>query len=185
MSIRDDDPRERARRQFRTGLKRVVVASMAGTVVEWYEFFLYGHRGDPGVQQGVLRRAPVNLDAIIAAVRDVCGRVRRAPAGRCRVRALRRQVRAQEAAAVRHPAGGRRDLPDGLPADVRADRLLGAVAAGGVAVPAGLRGRRRVGRRGPAGGRAQPEPQAARSGPAGRRPRCPWATCSPPWCCWC
>jgi len=25
-----------------TGLKRVVVASMAGTVVEWYEFFLYG-----------------------------------------------------------------------------------------------------------------------------------------------
>ncbi|MBO0680857.1 MHS family MFS transporter [Mycolicibacterium sp. S2-37] len=27
---------------IRTGLKRVVVASMAGTVVEWYEFFLYG-----------------------------------------------------------------------------------------------------------------------------------------------
>src|SRR6476469_4744460 len=25
-----------------TGLKRVVTASMAGTVVEWYEFFLYG-----------------------------------------------------------------------------------------------------------------------------------------------
>jgi metabolite-proton symporter len=25
-----------------TGLKRVVIASMAGTVVEWYEFFLYG-----------------------------------------------------------------------------------------------------------------------------------------------
>src|SRR6476660_4036032 len=25
-----------------TGLRRVVVASMAGTVVEWYEFFLYG-----------------------------------------------------------------------------------------------------------------------------------------------
>jgi MFS family permease len=28
--------------QIATGLKRVVVASMAGTVVEWYEFFLYG-----------------------------------------------------------------------------------------------------------------------------------------------
>ena len=24
-----------------SGLKKVVVASMAGTVVEWYEFFLY------------------------------------------------------------------------------------------------------------------------------------------------
>jgi hypothetical protein len=29
-------------RDVTTGLKRVVVASMAGTVVEWYEFFLYG-----------------------------------------------------------------------------------------------------------------------------------------------
>ncbi|KRD05255.1 MFS transporter [Mycobacterium sp. Root265] len=28
--------------QTTTGLKRVVTASMAGTVVEWYEFFLYG-----------------------------------------------------------------------------------------------------------------------------------------------
>ncbi|RZK85469.1 MAG: MFS transporter, partial [Rhodococcus sp. (in: high G+C Gram-positive bacteria)] len=25
-----------------SGLKKVVGASMAGTVVEWYEFFLYG-----------------------------------------------------------------------------------------------------------------------------------------------
>ncbi len=33
---RPDDPRS-----VTTGLKRVVVASMAGTVVEWYEFFLY------------------------------------------------------------------------------------------------------------------------------------------------
>ena len=28
--------------RYRPGLRRVVVASMAGTVVEWYEFFLYG-----------------------------------------------------------------------------------------------------------------------------------------------
>ncbi|MDZ4235868.1 MAG: MFS transporter, partial [Dietzia sp.] len=31
-----DEPRSAT-----AGLKRVVVASMAGTVVEWYEFFLY------------------------------------------------------------------------------------------------------------------------------------------------
>ena len=30
------------RTEYRPGCKRVVAASMAGTVVEWYEFFLYG-----------------------------------------------------------------------------------------------------------------------------------------------
>ncbi len=43
MSVRADTPpagNEPA--PISTGLKRVVAASMAGTVVEWYEFFLYG-----------------------------------------------------------------------------------------------------------------------------------------------
>ncbi|MGV0715187.1 MFS transporter [Mycolicibacterium sp. XJ662] len=40
MSI-SDEPRPAGAGAVPTGLKRVVVASMAGTVVEWYEFFLY------------------------------------------------------------------------------------------------------------------------------------------------
>ncbi len=40
MSI-SSEPRRDEPRSITTGLKRVVVASMAGTVVEWYEFFLY------------------------------------------------------------------------------------------------------------------------------------------------
>jgi metabolite-proton symporter len=40
MSV--DQPEETKSGPISTGLKRVVVASMAGTVVEWYEFFLYG-----------------------------------------------------------------------------------------------------------------------------------------------
>lgn len=40
MSI-SDEPRPTGAGPIPTGLKRVVVASMAGTVVEWYEFFLY------------------------------------------------------------------------------------------------------------------------------------------------
>jgi metabolite-proton symporter len=40
MSV--DQPEETRSGPISTGLKRVVVASMAGTVVEWYEFFLYG-----------------------------------------------------------------------------------------------------------------------------------------------
>jgi hypothetical protein len=40
MSIRNETA-ETKPRPITTGLKRVVAASMAGTVVEWYEFFLY------------------------------------------------------------------------------------------------------------------------------------------------
>src|SRR3954466_8699467 len=43
MSVRDDTPQVTDEQgPITTGLKRVVAASMAGTVVEWYEFFLYG-----------------------------------------------------------------------------------------------------------------------------------------------
>ncbi len=38
----EQDSRSDGSGSLTTGLKRVVVASMAGTVVEWYEFFLYG-----------------------------------------------------------------------------------------------------------------------------------------------
>jgi MFS family permease len=41
MSV-TDGPVNSGAAPITTGLKRVVVASMAGTVVEWYEFFLYG-----------------------------------------------------------------------------------------------------------------------------------------------
>ncbi|MGV0871953.1 MFS transporter [Mycolicibacterium sp. XJ879] len=42
MSIADEPkPQPAGSGAVATGLKRVVVASMAGTVVEWYEFFLY------------------------------------------------------------------------------------------------------------------------------------------------
>ncbi|WP_029116756.1 MFS transporter [Mycobacterium sp. URHB0044] len=43
MSVGDQPrPEDTKPGPISTGLKRVVVASMAGTVVEWYEFFLYG-----------------------------------------------------------------------------------------------------------------------------------------------
>ncbi len=40
MIARDQLPRKPSRRQAL--LRRVVAVSMTGTVVEWYEFFLYG-----------------------------------------------------------------------------------------------------------------------------------------------
>lgn len=50
-----------------SGLKRVVTASMAGTVVEWYEFFLYGTAATLVFNKVFFAQAGSDLDAILAA----------------------------------------------------------------------------------------------------------------------
>lgn len=49
------------------GLRRVVVASMAGTVVEWYEFFLYGTAATLVFSKVFFAQGGNDLDAILAA----------------------------------------------------------------------------------------------------------------------
>ncbi len=49
------------------GLKRVVTASMAGTVVEWYEFFLYGTAATLVFSKVFFAQSGSELDAILAA----------------------------------------------------------------------------------------------------------------------
>lgn len=49
------------------GLKRVVAASMAGTVVEWYEFFLYGTAATLVFSKVFFAQGASDLDAILAA----------------------------------------------------------------------------------------------------------------------
>ncbi|MGW5381430.1 MFS transporter [Nocardia sp. NPDC003963] len=50
-----------------TGLRRVVAASMAGTVVEWYEFFLYGTAATLVFSKVFFAQGTSDLDAILAA----------------------------------------------------------------------------------------------------------------------
>ena len=50
-----------------TGLRRVVAASMAGTVVEWYEFFLYGTAATLVFSKVFFAKGGNDLDAILAA----------------------------------------------------------------------------------------------------------------------
>lgn len=50
-----------------SGLRRVVVASMAGTVVEWYEFFLYGTAATLVFNKIFFAKGTSDLDAILAA----------------------------------------------------------------------------------------------------------------------
>jgi MFS family permease len=54
--------------QLATGLKRVVVASMAGTVVEWYEFFLYGTAATLVFNKIFFAAGASDLDAIFKAL---------------------------------------------------------------------------------------------------------------------
>ena len=51
-----------------TGLRRVVAASMAGTVVEWYEFFLYGTAATLVFGKIFFAKGTSDIDAIIAAL---------------------------------------------------------------------------------------------------------------------
>ncbi len=158
MSI-DDTVRPNKSGAGRAYLRRVVAASMAGTIVEWYEFFLHGTAATLVFGKVFFAKGGTDLDAIFAAFVTYAVGFAARPAGRRRVRPTRRQVRAQEATAAEPGPGRHRDLPDGLSAHVRPDRLLGAGALGGIAVHSGLRRRRRVGRRRAVSRRAQPQRQ--------------------------
>jgi hypothetical protein len=53
--------------QDRTFLRRAVAASMVGTVVECYEFFLYGTAATLVFSKVFFPHSPNDLDAILAA----------------------------------------------------------------------------------------------------------------------
>ena len=68
MSIRNESqPSGSEPEAIPTGLKRVVVASMAGTVVEWYEFFLYGTAATLVFSKIFFAESTSELGAIFAA----------------------------------------------------------------------------------------------------------------------
>ncbi len=187
MSVRDDapptsnEPGHRSRRASSAWWS----ASMAGTVVEWYEFFLYGTAATLVFSKVFFAEGDSDLDAILAAfVTYAVGFVARPLGGMVFGHFGDKYGRKKLLQFSLLLVGAATFLMGCLPTFGQIG-YLGAGAAGGVAVHPGLRRRRRVGRRGPAGRRAQPEPAVARSGPAGRRPACPSATCSPPSCCWC
>ncbi|WP_433561514.1 MFS transporter [Nocardia sp. CA-151230] len=64
MSLPDTEPEARG---GLAGLRRVVAASMAGTVVEWYEFFLYGTAATLVFNKVFFAKGTSDLDAILAA----------------------------------------------------------------------------------------------------------------------
>lgn len=123
-----------------TGLKRVVVASMAGTVVEWYEFFLYGTAATLVFSKLFFKQGGSELDTILAAFITYAVGFAARPLGGVVFGHFGDRYGRKKAASVQPAAGGRRDGPDGLSAHLRPSRVLGTSPAGGVALPARLRG---------------------------------------------
>ena len=169
-----------------SGLKKIVAASMAGTVVEWYEFFLYATAATL-VFSKVFFPATGNRDStrIIAAfLTYAVGFVARPLGGIVFGHFGDKFGRKNCCSSAIILVGVATFLMGCLPT-LRASRLLGAGAAGRPALHPGLRRRRRMGRRRPARRRAQPEqvPRLLGQLAAGRRARRQHAGHRS--CCWC
>ena len=136
------------------------------------------HRRRTGLQQAVLPELRA-AGRHPAGLRDVRRGFRRPPARRRGVRPLRRQARPQERPGGDPAADGHGDVRDRPPADLRHDRRLGTGPAGGAALPAGARPRRRVGRRRPDDAGVRRRPSDAGSTRAGRRSAYRSGCCSP------
>ncbi len=99
---------------------------MAGTVVEWYEFFLYGTAATLVFNKVFFSETTGELNAIFPAfVTYAVGFVAR-PLGGVVFGHFGDKYGRKKLLQFSPAAGRRRDVPDGLPADVRPDRLLGA-----------------------------------------------------------
>ncbi len=135
--------------------KRVLAASLAGTAVEFYDFYIYATAASLVFALALLpgqfaRRA---ADGELCEFRP---RLSRAPARRSHLRPLRRPYRPQVDARRLAHADGRIDLPDRLPAHACPDRVGSTTPALRAARGTRPRSRRRMGRCGPACSRECP-----------------------------
>ena len=165
-----------------SGLKKVVTASMAGTVVEWYEFFLYASAATLVFGKMFFPNSGTELDGIIAAfVTYAVGFVARPIGGivfgHFGDKFGRKQLLQLSIILVGVATFAMGCLPTfeqigyWAPALLVFLRFVQGFAVGGEWGGAVLSW--------PNTARASP----AASGPAGRSPLFRWATCSPPVCC--
>ena len=158
---------------------------MAGTVVEWYEFFLYGTAATLVFSKVFFAESTSELDAILAAfVTYAVGFAARPLGGIVFGHFGDKYGRKQLLQFSLLLVGASTFLMGCLPTFAQIGYWAPALLVD-PALPPGLRGRRRMGRGGAAGRRAQPEPQPRLLVQLAAGRRAGRATCSPRSCCWC
>ncbi len=131
----------------RESVRRVALASMVGTSIEWYDFFIFGTASALVFGRLFFPTFSELAGTLAAFASFAVGFVAR-PRRRPRVRPLRRPHRAEDHARRHVDDDGPGHLRDGVDAELRDDRRVGADPDGRAALRARPRRRRRVGRRG-------------------------------------
>ena len=151
-----------------TDIRRVVMASVIGATIEWYDFFLYGIVAGIVFNKLFFPYGDPFLSTMLAYATFAVGFVAR-PLGGMIFGHFGDKIGRKTMLVHDADDHGRRDRADRPAADLRADRHRGAASAPAAAHPAGHRPRRRVGRRGADGLRIRAEGEARVSTPACRR----------------
>ena len=153
-----------------SSVRRVIVASLIGTSLEWYDFFIYGTAAALVFNKLFFPSFEPLVGTLLAFATYAVGFIAR-PLGGMVFGHYGDKLGRKNVLVVTLLLMGIATFAIGAAADLRHDRGVGAGPAGRAALPAGARPRRGVGRRGPddAGVRRRPAPRAQRELAAGRR----------------
>ena len=165
-------------------LKRIVAASLIGTTIEWYDFFLYGSAAALVFNKLFFPDSDPLVGTLLSFLTYAVGFAAR-PLGALVFGHYGDRLGRKKLLVAEPAADGRGDLRDRAAAHARDGRRRRARAADRAATGPGLRARRRVGRRRAAGVRARGRPAARLLGLVAADRRARRAICSRPVCCRC
>ena len=131
-----------------SSVRRVIVASLMGTSLEWYDFFIYGTAAALVFNKLFFPSFEPLVGTLLAFATYAVGFIAR-PLGGIVFGHYGDKLGRKNVLVIDPAADGPGDVRDRAAADLRHHRGVGAGPAGGAALPPGARPRRRVGRRRP------------------------------------
>ena len=159
-----------------------MIASLVGTSLEWYDFFIYGTAAALVFNKLFFPSFDPLVGTLLAFTTYAVGFVAR-PLGGIVFGHYGDRVGRKKVLVATLLLMGVATFAIGLLPTYAEHRRLGADAAGRAALPAGPRARRGVGRRGADDPGDRGRPTSAASTPAGRRSGCRSGCCWPTACC--
>ena len=165
-----------------SSVRRVIVASLIGTSLEWYDFFIYGTAAALVFNKLFFPSFDPLVGTLLAFTTYAVGFVAR-PLGGVVFGHYGDKLGRKNVLVVTLLLMGLATFLIGVLPTYETIGRRGAAPAGASALPAGARSRRGVGRRGPDDPGVRRRRAAAGSTPAGRRSACRSGCCWPTACC--